>query len=57
MEEIIQKIICPECYAIQEAIIKGTFPYPTYIHKCNNCGYIIMESEWEQYNDSCELID
>jgi C4-type Zn-finger protein len=44
------KIKCPVCNKIQEAIIKDIVPYSSYIHECNNCNYIIMESEWEEIN-------
>lgn len=23
-----------------------TAPFPTFLHSCNKCGYVIMESEW-----------
>jgi hypothetical protein len=41
-------IECPECETIQAAIIEHTVPFGTYIHHCENCKYIIMESEWNQ---------
>jgi phage FluMu protein Com len=42
------KIKYPECDTIQEAEIKDTVPFPTYIHHCIKCNYIIMESEWDE---------
>lgn len=41
-------IACPECGSHEIAIVDyTTAPYPTYLHSCNKCGYVIMESEWE----------
>lgn len=41
------KIECPECGSIETAIEDHTTePFPTYLHSCNKCGYVIMESEW-----------
>lgn len=46
------KIKCPECESIEDAIEDyTTIPFATYIHECKNCGYIIIESEWETIND------
>ena len=40
-------IECPECgshkFAVEDCT---TVPFPTYLHRCNKCGYVIMESEW-----------
>lgn len=41
-----EKIICPECGQIQYAKVEDTIPFATYIHECEKCKYIIMESEW-----------
>jgi len=41
-----EKIICPQCESIQNAIVEMTKPFPIFIHECTNCKYIIMESEW-----------
>lgn len=50
------KIECPECGSIEIAIEDyTTAPFPTFLHSCNNCGYVIMESEWnviEELNES-----
>ena len=43
-----EKIVCPECGQIQKAKVKHTIPFHTYIHECEKCKYIIMESEWER---------
>ena len=40
------KIQCPECSTIQDAVVEMTFPFPTYIHHCEKCKYVIMESEF-----------
>ncbi len=42
------QIRCPECQSIQAATIKQTAPFLTYLHDCTNCGYVIMESEWDE---------
>lgn len=40
-------IKCPECSKIQDAeVTQGNAPFATYIKVCE-CGYIIMESEWD----------
>ena len=43
-----EKIICPECGLIQYAKVEHTIPFSTYIHECEKCEYIIMESEWQR---------
>lgn len=40
-------IKCPECNKVQEATVEHTHPWYSYVHTCINCGYIIMESEWD----------
>ncbi|MCS2366427.1 ASCH domain-containing protein [Bacteroides caccae] len=41
-------IECPECGSHEFAVEDHTtVPFSTYIHLCNKCGYVIMESEWE----------
>lgn len=41
------KIECPECGSIEIAVEDyTTAPFPTYLHRCNKCEYVIMESEW-----------
>ena len=43
-------IKCPECSKIQDAeVTQGNAPFATYIKVCE-CGYIIMESEWNLTN-------
>lgn len=45
------RIICPECGQIQYAKVEHTIPFSTYIHKCEKCEYIIMESEWQRVEE------
>lgn len=46
------KIECPECGSIEMAVEDyTTVPFNTFIHSCNNCGYVIMESEWNKINE------
>lgn len=43
-----ETIVCPECWFTQKATVthrKGD-PWPTFIHECERCGYLIVESEW-----------
>lgn len=47
-----EKIICPECGKVQKAKIKHTVPFDTYIHECEKCKYIIMESEWQRVEEN-----
>lgn len=43
------KIECPECGSIEIAVEDyTTVPFPTFLHSCNKCGYVIMESEWKR---------
>lgn len=45
------KIECPECGSIEIAVEDyTTVPWHTYIHRCNKCDYVIMESEWNKIN-------
>lgn len=46
MIKIKEKIKCPECGTIQEAEVEQSIPWWIYIHECEKCKYIIMESEW-----------
>ena len=43
------RIRCPKCKTIQGAVItfEDWMPFPCYVHNCTDCGYIIMESEWD----------
>ena len=44
-----EKIECPECYTVQEANVtyRDGDPFPAFIHHCEKCHHIIMESEWQ----------
>ena len=39
-------IVCPECKHECKATVIHTVPFFTYIHNCNNCDYVITESDW-----------
>lgn len=46
------KIICPRCGSIETAVEDYmTMPFSTYLHRCNKCGYVIMESEWQRVKE------
>ena len=47
MTEHTERIICPRCKVSQGAIVEHTWPFWSYVHECINCGYVIIESEWE----------
>ncbi len=49
---MIETIQCPECNTIQAAKVEEAWPWSIYIHECANCNYIIMESEWNQVNET-----
>lgn len=44
------RVRCPQCGQEQKAevIRKEGDAFPIYIHECESCGYVIMESEWEE---------
>ena len=39
-------IVCPGCDNECNATVIHTVPFYTYIHNCNNCDYVITESDW-----------
>ena len=41
-----ERIRCPDCGHEQDATVQHTAPWPTYLHDCEQCHYLIMESEW-----------
>lgn len=43
-----EKIECPECSAVQWANVEHTLPWWSYVHECEKCDYVIMESEWNE---------
>jgi hypothetical protein len=45
-----ETIICPSCEREQVATVEHTWPWYSCVHICNECGYTIMESEWEKAN-------
>ena len=50
----VERIRCYECQHEQLAIVEHGQPFNTYIHTCVRCGYIIMESVWEQVKDGAK---
>lgn len=42
-----ETIECPECGSHENAQIEGDVFFASYLHECKNCGYLIMESEWQ----------
>lgn len=52
----LEDIICPQCEQEQTAEVEHTRPFWTRVHTCQ-CGYIIMESEWETTEDRHRVID
>jgi len=51
MKKIEVKIKCPECGTVQDAIEEQSIPFWIYVHHCEKCKYIIMESEWERVQE------
>jgi len=49
------KIICPQCQSIQDANVEPCWTWDVYIHKCTECKYIIMESEWNEIQNNKNL--
>jgi hypothetical protein len=52
-----ERIVCPNCDSIEDAIVEAHqgiaethLPFEVYVHHCINCGYIILESEWEPFS-------
>jgi C4-type Zn-finger protein len=52
IEEKIEKvrILCPACGKVCDAVERywDGFPWRSYVHYCEHCGYVITESEWER---------
>jgi len=46
MDSFTETIKCPECGTVQKAEVEFTL-FGIYIHRCTNCGFIILESDWE----------
>jgi hypothetical protein len=47
----IERIMCPNCGAIETARIESTEIFDSYVHHCSKCGHIILESEWEKVDE------
>lgn len=43
----VQIISCPSCKSHQDGRPEDTGLFLSYVHNCTNCGYTILESEWE----------
>lgn len=44
------QIICPSCISPQSSkeVWFESDPFPTYVHTCTECDYVITESEWDE---------
>jgi C4-type Zn-finger protein len=49
-----ESIVCPKCQSVETATVEHTAPFWTYTHSCSKCGYLIMESEWDQLEENNE---
>jgi len=47
----IEQIECPKCKTIQNATVEHLPPFWSYVHHCEKCKYVIMESEWQKVTD------
>lgn len=49
-------IVCPKCETEQDAVAMWWIgdPFPSYVHACVGCGYMITESEWQPANPKKE---
>lgn len=43
-----ETIRCPKCEHVQVAEILHSQPFAMFVHNCERCEYIIMESEWDR---------
>lgn len=41
-------IRCPQCGHIQKARGRKTLPFYAYVCICKKCGYVTIESEWDE---------
>lgn len=50
MEKVYHNIVCPKCRSAQNVEVPFVkvdgISYPQYLKKCNYCGYVIKENEW-----------
>lgn len=44
-------VICPECSITQPTEVVHSWPWYSYVHTCVKCGYVIMESEWQEVEE------
>ena len=51
VESHYEKVKCPNCGSLQVAEVVESLPWYAYIHECDQCHYMIMESEWEVAGD------
>ncbi|WP_165795989.1 hypothetical protein [Siphonobacter curvatus] len=49
--DVTDVIRCPDCGHVQHAVIRDSYPFPTYLHDCEMCDYTIQESEWISVKD------
>lgn len=47
----VENIVCPGCESVEPATVWHYWPFNSYVHTCDQCGHIIMESEWELAKD------
>ena len=50
-----ERIKCNECGLEQDAEVEHTYPFPTYVHVCEDCGFIVMESDWDKIDAHCAM--
>jgi len=55
-KEHIEIIECPNCNSVQAATVEHTVPWWSYVHECSECGFIIMESEWNKIQEPKQII-
>lgn len=51
MASHVERIRCPKCGHIQNAVVEHSTPWNTYIHYCEQCDFLIMESDWQKVED------
>ena len=54
----LELIYCPGCGAQQLAVVthRRGHPWPSYVHECTRCGYVIGESEWDPVLTTEEML-
>lgn len=43
-----EHIVCPQCGKVCTAEVKKSLPWNILVHRCEHCGFLIMESDWER---------